>query len=169
HGLVVFSDEIYDKILYDEAKHTSIASLADDVFFVTFGGLSKNYRVAGFRSGWLVVSGNKRLASDYIEGLNILSSMRMCANVPCQSAIQTALGGYQSIDDLVKENGRLRIQRDVTTDMLNGIDGISCVKPKGAMYCFAKVDEKKFNIQNDEKMVLDLLSSEKILLVHGRA
>ena len=169
HGLVVFSDEIYDKILYDEAKHTSIASLADDVFIVTFGGLSKNYRVAGFRSGWLVVSGNKRLASDYIEGLNILSSMRMCANVPCQSAIQTALGGYQSIDDLVKENGRLRIQRDVTTDMLNGIDGISCVKPKGAMYCFAKVDEKKFNIQNDEQMVLDLLSSEKILLVHGRA
>ncbi|CAI4148838.1 pyridoxal phosphate-dependent aminotransferase [Alteromonas macleodii] len=169
HGLVVFSDEIYDKILYDEAKHTSIASLADDVFFVTFGGLSKNYRVAGFRSGWLVVSGNKRLASDYIEGLNILSSMRMCANVPCQSAIQTALGGYQSIDDLVKENGRLRIQRDVTTDMLNGIDGISCVKPKGAMYCFAKVDDKKFNIQNDEQMVLDLLSSEKILLVHGRA
>ncbi|CAB9494262.1 pyridoxal phosphate-dependent aminotransferase [Alteromonas macleodii] len=169
NGLVVFSDEIYDKILYDEAQHTSIASLADDVFFVTFGGLSKNYRVAGFRSGWLVVSGNKRLASDYIEGLNILSSMRMCANVPCQSAIQTALGGYQSIDDLVKENGRLRIQRDVTTDMLNGIDGISCVKPKGAMYCFAKVDEKKFNIQNDEQMVLDLLSSEKILLVHGRA
>ncbi|AXT40099.1 pyridoxal phosphate-dependent aminotransferase [Alteromonas sp. BL110] len=169
HGLVVFSDEIYDKILYDEAKHTSIASLADDVFFVTFGGLSKNYRVAGFRSGWLVVSGNKRLATDYIDGLNILSSMRMCANVPCQSAIQTALGGYQSINDLVNENGRLRIQRDVTTDMLNGIDGISCVKPKGAMYCFAKVDEKKFNIQNDEQMVLDLLSSEKILLVHGRA
>ena len=169
HGLVVFSDEIYDKILYDEAQHTSIASLADDVFFVTFGGLSKNYRVAGFRSGWLVVSGNKRLASDYIDGLNILSSMRMCANVPCQSAIQTALGGYQSINDLVNENGRLRIQRDVTTDMLNGIDGISCVKPKGAMYCFAKVDEKKFNIHNDEQMVLDLLSSEKILLVHGRA
>lgn len=169
HGLVVFSDEIYDKILYDEAKHTSIASLADDVFFVTFSGLSKNYRVAGFRAGWLVVSGNKRLASDYIEGLNILSSMRMCANVPCQSAIQTALGGYQSIDDLVKENGRLRIQRDVTTDMLNGIEGIHCVKPKGAMYCFARVDEKKFNIQNDEQMVLDLLSSEKILLVHGRA
>ena len=156
HGLVVFSDEIYDKILYDEAQHTSIASLADDVFFVTFGGLSKNYRVAGFRSGWLVVSGNKRLASDYIDGLNILSSMRMCANVPCQSAIQTALGGYQSINDLVNENGRLRIQRDVTTDMLNGIDGISCVKPKGAMYCFAKVDEKKFNIHNNEKMVLDL-------------
>ncbi len=169
HGLVVFSDEIYDKILYDDTKHTSIASLADDIFFVTFSGLSKNYRVAGFRAGWLVVSGNKRLATDYIEGLNILSSMRMCANVPCQSAIQTALGGYQSINDLVKENGRLRIQRDVATDMLNGIDGIHCVKPKGAMYCFARVDEKKFNIRNDEQMVLDLLSSEKILLVHGRA
>jgi alanine-synthesizing transaminase len=169
HNLVVFSDEIYDKILYDEAQHTSIASLANDVFFVTFGGLSKNYRVAGFRSGWLVVSGNKRLARDYIEGLNILSSMRMCANVPCQSAIQTALGGYQSINDLVAENGRLRIQRDVATDMLNGIDGVHCVKPKGAMYCFARVDEKKFNIHNDEQMILDLLSAEKILLVHGRA
>jgi alanine-synthesizing transaminase len=169
HGLVVFSDEIYDKILYDDAKHTCIASLADDIFFVTFGGLSKNYRIAGFRSGWLVVSGNKRLAADYIEGLNILSSMRMCANVPCQSAIQTALGGYQSINDLVQENGRLRIQRDVATNMLNGIEGIHCVKPKGAMYCFARVDEKKFNIHNDEQMILDLLSEEKILLVHGRA
>ena len=169
HNLVVFSDEIYDKILFDEAQHTSIESLADDVFFVTFGGLSKNYRVAGFRSGWLVVSGNKRLARDYIEGLNILSSMRMCANVPCQSAIQTALGGYQSINDLVAENGRLRIQRDVATDMLNGIEGVRCVKPKGAMYCFARVDEKKFNIHNDEQMILDLLSTEKILLVHGRA
>lgn len=169
HGLVVFSDEIYDKILYDDAEHTCIASLADDVFFVTFGGLSKNYRVAGFRSGWLVVSGNKRVARDYIEGLNILSSMRMCANVPCQSAIQTALGGYQSINDLVKDTGRLRIQRDVTVDMLNSIDGIHCVKPKGAMYCFARVDEKKFNINNDEQMILDLLGAEKILLVHGRA
>ena len=169
HGLVVFSDEIYDKILYDDAEHTCIASLADDVFFVTFGGLSKNYRVAGFRSGWLVVSGNKRLARDYIEGLNILSSMRMCANVPCQSAIQTALGGYQSINDLVKDTGRLRIQRDVAVDMLNSINGIHCVKPKGAMYCFARVDEKKFNINNDEQMILDLLRAEKILLVHGKA
>ena len=169
HCLVVFSDEIYDKILSDDAEHTCIASLADDVFFVTFGGLSKNYRVAGFRSGWLVVSGNKRLAKDYIEGLNILSSMRMCANVPCQSAIQTALGGYQSINDLVKDTGRLRIQRDVAVDMLNSIDGIHCVKPKGAMYCFARVDEKKFNINNDEQMILDLLRAEKILLVHGKA
>lgn len=169
HNLVVFSDEIYDKILYDDAKHTCIASLADDVFFVTFSGLSKNYRVAGFRAGWLVVSGNKRIAKGYIEGLNMLSSMRMCANVPCQSAIQTALGGYQSINDLIHAEGRLRVQRDVASDMLNSIDGIHCVKPKGAMYCFARVDEKKFNIKNDEQMVLDLLSSEKILLVHGRA
>lgn len=169
HGLVIFSDEIYDKILYDGAKHTCIASLTDEVFCVTLGGLSKNYRVAGFRAGWLVVSGNKRVARDYIEGLNILSSMRMCANVPCQSAIQTALGGYQSINDLISDNGRLKLQRDLASDMLNSIDGITCVKPKGAMYCFAKVDEKKFNIHNDEQMILDLLSAEKILLVHGRA
>lgn len=169
HGLVIYSDEIYDKILYDDAEHTCIASLADDVFFVTLSGLSKNYRVAGFRSGWLVVSGNKRIARDYIEGLNMLSSMRMCANVPCQSAIQTALGGYQSIQDLVRPGGRLRRQRDVASDKLNQIEGIHCVKPMGAMYCFARVDEKRFNIKNDEQMILDLLSSEKILLVHGRA
>ncbi|QJR79435.1 pyridoxal phosphate-dependent aminotransferase [Alteromonas pelagimontana] len=169
NGLVIFSDEIYDKILYDDATHTCIASLADDVFCVTLSGLSKNYRVAGFRAGWLVVSGNKRIASDYIEGLNILASMRMCANVPCQSAIQTALGGYQSIKDLVNDGGRLKIQRDLAADMLNEIDGIHCVKPKGAMYCFAKVDEKKFNIHNDEQMIFDLLNSEKILLVHGSA
>lgn len=169
HELVVYSDEIYDKILYNDAKHTCIASLADDVFFVTFSGLSKNYRVAGFRAGWLVVSGNKRLAKHYIEGLNILSSMRMCANVPCQSAIQTALGGYQSINDLVKPGGRLQLQRDLAARRLNDIDGITCVPPNGAMYCFAKVDAEKFNIANDEQMILDLLSSEKILLVHGRA
>jgi alanine-synthesizing transaminase len=169
YKLVVYSDEIYDKILYDEKEHTCIASLADDVFFVTLSGLSKNYRVAGFRAGWLVISGNKRIASNYIEGLNILSSMRMCANVPCQSAIQTALGGYQSINDLVAEGGRLRQQRDIVTTKLNEIEGISCVKPSGAMYCFAKVDAKKFNIVNDEQMILDLLTNEKILLVHGRA
>lgn len=169
HDLVVFSDEIYDKILYDEAKHTCIASLADDVFFVTFSGLSKNYRVAGFRAGWLLVSGNKRIAKSYIEGLNILSSMRMCANVPCQSAIQTALGGYQSINDLVNKDGRLKLQRDLATKRLNEIDGIECVTPKGAMYCFAKVDAEKFNIASDEQMIFDLLNSEKILLVHGSA
>ena len=169
NGLVIFSDEIYDKILYDGHRHTCIASLAEDVFCVTMSGLSKNYRVAGFRAGWLVVSGNKRIAKDYIEALNILSSMRMCANVPCQSAIQTALGGYQSINDLISDGGRLKLQRDLAADMLNSIDGVSCVKPKGAMYCFARVDAKKFNISNDEQMIYDLLNSEKILLVHGRA
>ncbi len=169
HNLIVFSDEIYDKILYDDAKHTCIASLTDEIFCVTLGGLSKNYRVAGFRAGWLVVSGNKRVAKDYIDGINMLCSMRMCANVPCQTAIQTALGGYQSINDLIRDGGRLKIQRDLASSMLNEIDGVHCVKPMGAMYCFARVDEKKFNIKNDEQMVLDLLSSEKILLVHGRA
>ena len=169
HGLVIFSDEIYDKILYDDAKHHCIASMADDLFMITLSGLSKNYRVAGFRAGWLVVSGNKRIASKYIEGLNILSSMRMCANVPCQHAIQTALGGYQSINDLVVNGGRLKQQRDLATRMLNAIDGISCVEPSGAMYCFARVDAKKFNISNDEQMILDLLRREKILLVHGSA
>ena len=169
HQLVIYSDEIYDKILYDEAQHTCIASLADDVFIVTMSGLSKNYRVAGFRAGWLLVSGNKRVAQEYIDALNMLSSMRMCANVPCQHAIQTALGGYQSINDLIHDTGRLKLQRDAATSALNAIDGISCVPPKGAMYCFAKVDEQKFNIKNDEKMIFDLLESEKILLVHGRA
>ena len=169
HGLVVFSDEIYDKILYEDAKHHCIASMADDVFFITLSGLSKNYRIAGFRAGWLVVSGNKLMARNYIEGLNILSSMRMCANVPCQHAIQTALGGYQSINDLIVDGGRLRVQRDIATQMLNDIDGIECVKPMGAMYCFAKVDAKKFNITQDEQMILDLLRKEKILLVHGKA
>lgn len=169
NGLMVFSDEIYDKIVYDEAKHTSIASLADDLFFVTFSGLSKNYRVAGFRAGWLFISGNKRLGRGYIEGLNILSSMRMCANVPSQHAIQTALGGYQSINELISGDGRLRTQRDLSWQMLNDIPGIQCVKPKGAMYCFAKVDEKKFNVTNDEKMILDLLRQQKVLLVHGSA
>jgi len=132
-------------------------------------GLSKNYRVAGFRAGWLLVSGNKRVAQDYIDALNMLSSMRMCANVPCQHAIQTALGGYQSINDLVHDRGRLKLQRDAATTALNAIDGISCVQPKGALYCFAKVDAQKFNIHNDEQMIFDLLQSEKILLVHGRA
>lgn len=169
HGLIIFSDEIYDKILFDDAEHHCIASMADDVFFITLSGLSKNYRVAGFRAGWAVVSGNKRLARNYIEGLNILSSMRMCANVPCQHAIQTALGGYQSINDLIIDGGRLKVQRDLATRMLNDIDGISCVAPMGAMYCFAKVDAAKFNISDDEQMILDLLRQQKILLVHGKA
>lgn len=169
HDLVVFSDEIYDKILYDDAKHHCIASMADDLFFITLSGLSKNYRIAGFRAGWLVVSGNKLVAKEYIDGLNMLSSMRMCANVPCQYAIQTALGGYQSINDLIVDGGRLKLQRDLASSMLNDIEGISCVTPKGAMYCFAKVDAKRFNISNDEQMILDLLCKEKILLVHGKA
>ncbi|WP_342808177.1 pyridoxal phosphate-dependent aminotransferase [Alteromonas sp. M12] len=168
-NLVVFSDEIYDKILYDDAEHNCIAAMADDLFFITLSGLSKNYRIAGFRAGWLLVSGNKLIAKNYIDGINMLASMRMCANVPCQYAIQTALGGYQSINDLIVDGGRLKIQRDIATKMLNDIDGISCVVPKGAMYCFAKVDAEKFNITNDEQMILDLLTKEKILLVHGKA
>ncbi|NCP63045.1 MAG: pyridoxal phosphate-dependent aminotransferase [Paraglaciecola sp.] len=166
-GLIVISDEIYDKILYDDAEHHCIASLASDLFFITLGGLSKNYRVAGFRAGWLVMSGNKSLAQNYIEGLNMLASMRMCANVPSQHAIQTALGGYQSINELIMEGGRLKVQRDIACSMINAIDGLHCVVPKGALYCFVKVDAEKFNISNDERMVLDLLRQEKVLLVHG--
>lgn len=169
HELVIYSDEIYDKILYDAAEHTCIASLCDDLFIVTMSGLSKNYRVAGFRAGWLVVSGNKRSASGYINALNMLCSMRMCANVPCQHAIQTALGGYQSINDLLHDTGRLKIQRDAASTGLNAIDGIECIVPQGAMYCFAKVDAEKFNITSDEQMIFDLLEQEKILLVHGSA
>ncbi|WP_289030097.1 pyridoxal phosphate-dependent aminotransferase [uncultured Paraglaciecola sp.] len=168
-SLAVISDEIYDKILYDDAKHHCIASLAEDVFFITLGGLSKNYRIAGFRVGWLVVSGNKSIANGYIEGLNILSSMRMCANVPSQHAIQTALGGYQSISELISHDGRLKVQRDMATKMLNAVDGLECILPKGAMYCFVKVEADKFNITDDEQMIYDLLKAEKILLVHGSA
>lgn len=167
HDLIVFSDEIYDKILYDGIEHLSTASLADDLLFVTFNGLSKNYRLAGFRSGWMIISGAKQNARDYIQGLELLASMRMCASVPSMFAIQTALGGYQSINDLVAEGGRLRIQRDIAYKMLNEIPGISCVKPQGALYCFPKMDVKKFNIHSDEKMVMDLLEQQKILIVHG--
>lgn len=169
HQLVVFSDEIYDKILYDDAKHIPTASLANDVFIITMGGLSKNYRIAGFRAGWMVITGPKLHAEDYIEGLNILSSMRLCANVPCQHAIQTALGGYQSINELIQGDGRLIKQRNMAFDMINAIDGLSCEPAMGALYLFVKVDVEKFNIKDDEQMVLDLLKQEKILLVHGRA
>lgn len=169
HNLIIFSDEIYDKILYDEAKHTIIASLASDVVFVTFGGLSKVYRSAGFRSGWLLISGAKHLAKGYIEGLDMLSNMRLCANVPAQGAIQTALGGYQTINDLVKPGGRLCEQRNKTWEMLNAIPGVSCVKPMGALYAFPKLDPKVYAIKNDEKFVLDLLLQEKILVVQGTA
>ncbi|NLG16101.1 MAG: pyridoxal phosphate-dependent aminotransferase [Fibrobacter sp.] len=168
NNLIVFSDEIYDKILYDGNTHTSTASLADDVLFVTFNGLSKAYRIAGFRVGWMIVSGNKGFAKDYIEGLTMLASMRLCSNVPGQSIIQTALGGYQSIYDLTKDGGRLREQRDICHSMVNQIEGMSCVKPEATFYLFPKIDIKKFNITNDEKFVLDFLRSEKVLLVHGK-
>lgn len=167
HKLIVFSDEIYDKILYDDTSHTSIAALNDDTLFVTMGGMSKNYRAAGFRAGWMILSGDKKHASSYIEGLNLLSSMRLCSNVPSQFAIQTALGGYQSINELVLPNGRLRKQRDYVWQRLNEIEGISCVKPKGAFYAFPKIDIKKFNIKSDEKFVLDFLTQQRVLLVHG--
>jgi len=167
HQLIIFSDEIYDKVLYDQAQHIPTASLANDVLIITMGGLSKNYRIAGFRAGWMVISGPTIHAEDFLEGLNILSSMRLCANVPCQHAIQTALGGYQSINELIKGDGRLLKQRDLAHKMLNDIDGLSCNPAMGALYLFVKVDAKKFNISNDEKMVLDLLKQEKILVVHG--
>ena len=169
NNLIIFSDEIYDKILYDDAEHISTASLADDIFFVTFNGLSKSYRVAGFRAGWMVLSGAKSKAKDYIEGIELLASMRLCANVPGQHAIQTALGGYQSINELIAPGGRLREQRDLAWKLINEIPGISCVKPKGAMYLFAKMDPKVHKIKDDEKMVLDLLLQEKILIVQGTA
>jgi alanine-synthesizing transaminase len=167
HGLVVYADEIYDKVLYDGETHTSIASLADDVLFVTFNGLSKNYRTCGYRAGWMVISGEKDQATDYIEGLNMLASMRLCANVPGQLAIQTALGGYQSIEDLVAPNGRLCKQRDLAYEMLTAIPGVSCVKPKSAMYLFPKLDPKIYPIADDQQFILDLLLEEKVLLVQG--
>lgn len=169
HNLIVLSDEIYDKILYDDAKHTCIASLADDLLFLTFNGLSKSYRVAGFRSGWLIVSGAKHRAKGYIEGLDMLANMRLCANVPAQHAIQTALGGYQSINDLVLPYGRLYEQRNRAWELLNDIPGVSCVKPMGALYAFPRIDPKVCPIHNDEKFVLDLLLQEKLLIVQGTA
>jgi len=169
HKLILFSDEIYDKIIYDDSEHISTASLADDVLFITFNGLSKSYRVAGFRSGWMVISGAKHKAADYIEGIELLASMRLCSNVPGQHAIQTALGGYQSIKDLVAPGGRLCRQRDFAYELLTDIPGISCVKPRGAMYLFPRMDPKVYKINDDEKMVLDLLLQEKILVVQGSA
>ncbi len=169
HNLVLFSDEIYDKILYDGAVHISTASLAPDVLCLTFNGLSKSYRVAGFRSGWVAISGPKHKAASYIEGLDILANMRLCANVPAQHAIQTALGGYQSINDLVLPPGRLLEQRNRAWELLNDIPGVSCVKPMGALYAFPRIDPKVCPIHNDEKFVLDLLLSEKLLIVQGTA
>jgi alanine-synthesizing transaminase len=167
HNLIIYADEIYDKILYDDAQHIPLARLSEDVFTISFNGLSKNYRLAGFRSGWMVLSGDKTKAADYIEGLEILSNMRLCANVPAQMAVQTALGGYQSINELILPGGRLRDQRDIAWDMLTSIRGVSCVKPKGAIYLFPKLDPKVHNIISDDKLVLDFLLQEKVLLVKG--
>ncbi|WP_027866768.1 pyridoxal phosphate-dependent aminotransferase [Massilia alkalitolerans] len=167
HGLIIYADEIYDKTLYDGAEHVSIASLADDVLFLTLNGLSKNYRSCGYRAGWMVVSGDKRHARGYIEGLNMLASMRLCANAPGQFAIQTALGGYQSIADLVGPGGRLLKQRDLAHKLLTDIPGVSCVKPKAALYMFPRLDPKMYPIADDQQFICELLSEEKVLLVQG--
>ncbi|MCR4443204.1 MAG: pyridoxal phosphate-dependent aminotransferase [Peptococcaceae bacterium] len=167
HDLIVFADEIYDKILYDGAEHISAATLADDVLIVTMSGLSKSHRIAGFRTGWMVLSGKKDAAGDYIEGLNILSNMRLCSNVPAQFAIQTALGGYQSLTELIRPGGRLAKQRDCCYELVNKIPGLSCTKPKGAFYVFPRVDVKQFNITDDLKFILDFLKEKKVMLVQG--
>jgi len=167
HNLIVFADEIYDKVLYDGATHTAIASLAEDVLVVTFGGLSKNYRACGFRAGWMIVSGERSHARDYIEGLDMLASMRLCANVPAQYAIQTALGGHQSIEDLVLPTGRLGKQRDLAYDLLTRIPGVTCVKPKAAMYLFPRLDPQRYPIADDQQFILELLQEEKVLVVQG--
>ncbi|QWD78412.1 pyridoxal phosphate-dependent aminotransferase [Polynucleobacter sp. MWH-Svant-W18] len=167
HGLILFADEIYDKMLYDEEKHISLASLSTDVVVITFNGLSKNYRSCGYRAGWMVVSGDKEMVRDYIEGLNMLASMRLCANVPGQYAIQTALGGYQSINDLVAEGGRLARQRDLAWKLITEIPGVTCVKPKSALYLFPKLDPEMYPIEDDQQFVADLLKEEKVLLVQG--
>ena len=167
HELIVFADEIYDKMLYDGNEHTSIASLADDVLCITFNGLSKNYRACGYRAGWMVVSGDKRDARDYIEGLSMLASMRLCANTPGQLAIQTALGGYQSIQDLVAPGGRLARQRDLAYALLSQIPGVSVVKPKAALYMFPRLDPDVYPIADDQRFAYDLLAEEKVLIVQG--
>lgn len=167
HDLIVFSDEIYDKILYDGAVHVPSASLAPDLLTLTFGGLSKTWRVAGFRSGWMIISGAKDRAAGYIEGLNLLASMRLCANVPAQFAVQGALGGHQSINDLTAPGGRLHRQRERAFELLTDIPGVTCVKPMGALYLFPRLDPERFNLKSDERLVLDLLRKEKMLLVQG--
>ena len=167
HELIIFSDEIYDRLIMDGYKHTSIASLAPDVFCVTFSGLSTSHMIAGFRIGWMILSGNKAIARDYIEGLNMLSNMRLCSNVPAQAVVQTALGGHQSVNDYIIPGGRIYEQREFIYNALCDIPGISAVKPKAAFYIFPKIDTKKFNITNDEQFALDLLREKKLLIVHG--
>jgi alanine-synthesizing transaminase len=167
HGLVIFADEVYDKVLYDGVKHTALGSLSNDVLTLTFNSLSKSYRSCGYRAGWMVVSGDKRPAKDYIEGLNMLSNMRLCANVPGQYAIQTALGGYQSIDDLVCEGGRLRRQRDLAYSLITAIPGVTCVKPSAALYMFPRLDPKIYPIEDDQQFFLELLQETRVMLVQG--
>lgn len=167
HGLVIFADEVYDKVLYDGAKHTALGSLSDDVLTLTFNSLSKSYRSCGYRAGWMVISGDKKPARDYIEGLNMLSNMRLCSNVPGQWAIQTALGGYQSINDLVGEGGRLRRQRDLAYELITAIPGVSCVKPSAALYMFPRLDPAMYPIQDDQEFFLELLQETKVMLVQG--
>ena len=167
HGLVIFADEVYDKVLYDGVKHTPLASLSQDVLTLTFNSLSKSYRSCGYRAGWMVISGDKKAARDYIEGLNMLSNMRLCANVPGQWAIQTALGGHQSINELVGEGGRLRKQRDLAHQLITAIPGVSCVKPRAALYMFPKLDPKIYPVQDDQDFFLQLLEETKVMLVQG--
>ena len=167
HGLVILADEVYDKVLYDDVKHTALASLSTDVLTLTFNSLSKSYRSCGYRAGWLVVSGDKKSATDYIEGLNMLSNMKLCSNVPGQWAIQTALGGYQSIKDLVCEGGRLRRQRDLAYELITAIPGVSCVKPVAALYMFPKLDPVVYPIADDRQFFLELLRETRVMLVQG--
>ncbi|QMV72772.1 pyridoxal phosphate-dependent aminotransferase [Comamonas piscis] len=167
HGLVIFADEVYDKVLYDDAKHTPLAALSQDVLTITFNSLSKAYRSCGYRAGWMVISGDKSGAGDYIEGLNMLSNMRLCANVPGQWAVQTALGGHQSIDELVQEGGRLRKQRDLAWELINAIPGVSCVKPQGALYMFPKLDPQIYPIKDDQDFFLQVLKETRVMLVQG--
>jgi alanine-synthesizing transaminase len=167
HGLIIFADEVYDKVLYDDVKHTPLGSLSEDVLTLTFNSLSKSYRSCGYRAGWLVVSGDKKPAADYIEGLNMLSNMRLCANVPGQWAIQTALGGYQSINDLVGEGGRLRKQRDLAYELITAIPGVTCVKPQAALYMFPRLDPKVYPIKDDQQFFLEMLEETKVMLVQG--
>jgi alanine-synthesizing transaminase len=166
-GLILYADEVYDKVLYEGATHTSLAALSDDVLTLVFNGLSKNYRACGYRAGWMVVCGDKRPAQDYIEGLNMLASMRLCANVPGQYAIQTALGGYQSIDDLVAPGGRMRRQRDLAFDLITAIPGVTCVKPKATLYMFPRLDPQMYPIIDDQAFIAELLEAERVLLVQG--
>ena len=167
HDLIIYADEVYDKVLYDGITHTALGSLSEDVLTITFNGLSKNYRSCGYRAGWMIVSGEKRPAKDYIEGLEMLASMRLCANVPGQYAIQTALGGYQSIDDLIKPTGRLGRQRDIAHELITSIPGVSCVKPQATLYMFPRLDPKVYPIDDDQEFILELLQEQRVLLVQG--